>query len=856
MSRRRGGKTAAALLSGSSDVSEMEPVEVFCRLRPVTPPGSHECAKQVSFNRLRLIPPESAVAKNPLAKPTESEFTEVLEGSMEQGQIFERVCSSLVSDLVIGKNGLLFAYGITGSGKTYTMTGNPEATGILPRALDILFNSISDLLTPPCVFYPDGYNRFHIRSEGAAQLARQDASRRHRTNPNPHGQKANGRRKREGSDDDWEMVPREKENGRVAEVDEDNGYAVFVSYVEIYNNYVYDLLDPQLRSSGGGKLASKGPLRDDVTKMTYVSELTEVEVSSTDEAFQLFISGQQNRRIAQTALNAESSRSHSVFNIRLVQAPLDASGSQLLQDKSKVHVSQLSLVDLAGSERSNRTGNSGDRMAESSHINASLMTLRRCIETLRENQKGGKAGLVPYRESRLTYLFKSYFEGKGKVRMVVCVNPSSADYEENLHVMQFAEMTQEVAVARGEELDYGRLFPDLPSGRRNAAKYQAAVEAELAAAATGQVNSSSQPYLFDSLPRLRPGAAFTDATMASMREAILARRQSRQNFTAATMTHADEGLQKLSLYVNTAEINRRALRDLENAIPQLEKENADTRAQARLHTRTIADLRSRLAKAESDETLRLHSERVHRRKEKDLEAKVKMSEARFAAMRDALAPINSGGTDGGGSASLPRQSQTGAPRPAPRSSSRSRATAQTLSLPRTAKAPLYPRLPTIPGTPAPPSTTSTTDGTTQEDSLQSQERGRTRLAAGRTEAGGTPTLDPRTRRRSKSLTIHHEPENKVPGAALTSDFKAGRTRRTSRPRSGDLAQASDYALTHQELDDHGNVRTSLYKADVLPTIAGGSAVVFNDVEELSHRDLKRPSPPGNRRKDKAKKHRH
>ena len=68
--------------------------------------------------------------------------------------------------------------------------------------------------------------------------------------------------------------------------------------------------------------------------------------------------------MAHTALNTESSRSHSVFNIRLVQAPLDVKGEEVLQDKGKVVVSQLSLVDLAGSERTGRTGSSGDRLKE------------------------------------------------------------------------------------------------------------------------------------------------------------------------------------------------------------------------------------------------------------------------------------------------------------------------------------------------------------------------------------------------------------------------------------------------------------------------------------------------------------
>ena len=76
------------------------------------------------------------------------------------------------------------------------------------------------------------------------------------------------------------------------------------------------------------------------------------------------VTGQKRRRVAETQLNHESSRSHSVFTIRLVQAPLDPSGEEVIQDKTKVTVSQISLVDLAGSERTSRTNSSGDRLRE------------------------------------------------------------------------------------------------------------------------------------------------------------------------------------------------------------------------------------------------------------------------------------------------------------------------------------------------------------------------------------------------------------------------------------------------------------------------------------------------------------
>ncbi|XP_069314344.1 kinesin-like protein KIF23 [Eulemur rufifrons] len=239
-----------------------------------------------------------------------------------------------------------------------------------------------------------------------------------------------------------------KEFCKAEEVDEDSVYGVFVSYIEIYNNYIYDLLEEVPFDPIKPKPPQSKLLREDKNHNMYVAGCTEVEVKSTEEAFEVFWRGQKKRRIANTHLNRESSRSHSVFNIKLVQAPLDADGDNVLQEKEQITISQLSLVDLAGSERTNRTRAEGNRLREAGNINQSLMTLRTCMDVLRENQMYGTNKMVPYRDSKLTHLFKNYFDGEGKVRMIVCVNPKAEDYEESLQVMRFAEVTQEVEVAR------------------------------------------------------------------------------------------------------------------------------------------------------------------------------------------------------------------------------------------------------------------------------------------------------------------------------------------------------------------------------------------------------------------------
>lgn len=88
---------------------------------------------------------------------------------------------------------------------------------------------------------------------------------------------------------------------------------------------------------------------------------------------------------------------------------------QVFLDNNKVSVSTLSLVDLAGSERTSRTQADGIQLKEAGNINSSLMVLRTCMETLRDNQAGGPTKIVPFRDSKLTHLFKNFFEGEGKV---------------------------------------------------------------------------------------------------------------------------------------------------------------------------------------------------------------------------------------------------------------------------------------------------------------------------------------------------------------------------------------------------------------------------------------------------------
>ncbi|XP_054476149.1 kinesin-like protein KIF23 isoform X2 [Anoplopoma fimbria] len=446
--RRPGPKKASNI--------EKDPVGVYCRIRPLGAEDEECCVEMISSSTIQLHAPDGLKAnRNGEYKETQYSFKKVFGINTTQMELFEDVAKPLIEDLIHCKNGLLFTYGVTGSGKTFTMTGSPGEGGLLPRCLDMLFNTIGPFQAKRFVFKPDDKNGMEVQGQVDALLERQKRDSQQSVPKTPSS--------RQKADPEFADMINSEEACKSENVDEDCCYSVFVSYIEIYNNYIYDLLEDAPFDPIRPKPPQSKILREDQNHNMYVAGCTEVEVKSTEEAFEVFWKGQKKRRIANTELNRESSRSHSVFTVKLAQAPLDADGDHILQDKNQVNVSQLCLVDLAGSERTSRTRAEGSRLREAGNINQSLMTLRTCMEVLRENQMCGTNKMVPYRDSKVTHLFKNYFDGEGKVRMIVCVNPKADDYDETMLVMRFAEMTQEVEVARPID----RPICGLTAGRRH-----------------------------------------------------------------------------------------------------------------------------------------------------------------------------------------------------------------------------------------------------------------------------------------------------------------------------------------------------------------------------------------------------
>lgn len=416
--------------------SNVQSVQVFCRIKP-NDTSAPSCVEAVNGTTLKIIGSRAG-----LLKETLHTFTAVHGENDSQHAIFQNVAFPLVSELLDGKNGLLLTYGTTGSGKTYVMQGSSKEAGILSLSLDVIFNSVGNRQTKKYVVKPDGLNGFDIQSESDAIMER------HRLDYQQRLKLPRGNNLIEGNNKDRTSL--------TVDVPSKALYAVFISLVEIYNNSVFDLLTES--TDAPGKTMASRALREDAQRNVYVSGCAEIEVKSTEDALKIFSIGQKRRRIGLTALNPESSRSHCVFMIRLVRTGFDERYNEAIEDKSLLTVSQLCLVDLAGSERASRAGTHGDRLKEASSINNCLMNLRKCLQVLREIQStqgpmglatpGGTSRVVPYRDRRLTHLFKNYFEGNGRVVILVCIRQSVEDYDETMNVLKFAETSQEVSTFR------------------------------------------------------------------------------------------------------------------------------------------------------------------------------------------------------------------------------------------------------------------------------------------------------------------------------------------------------------------------------------------------------------------------
>ncbi|KAI9710746.1 MAG: kinesin-like protein Klp8 [Bogoriella megaspora] len=210
---------------------------------------------------------------------------------------------------------------------------------------------------------------------------------------------------------------------------------VEVSYLEIYNERVRELLNP----------ATKGNLkvREHPSTGPYVEDLAKLVVRSFQEIENLMDEGNKARTVAATNMNETSSRSHAVFTLTLTQKRHDV---ETKMDTEKV--AKISLVDLAGSERATSTGATGARLKEGAEINRSLSTLGRVIAALADMSTGkakkNASSMVPYRDSVLTWLLKDSLGGNSLTAMIAAISPADINFEETLSTLRYADSAKRI----------------------------------------------------------------------------------------------------------------------------------------------------------------------------------------------------------------------------------------------------------------------------------------------------------------------------------------------------------------------------------------------------------------------------
>lgn len=249
-----------------------------------------------------------------------------------------------------------------------------------------------------------------------------------------YGQTGSGKTHTMGTTFDGQMneemgvIPRAIEDifQKIDEMSE-NDFTVQCSFVELYQEKLYDLLSSSPRDQ------SIVDLRE-VDSKVVIPNLTEINVKTTLETIKCLIQGSSDRAVGATAMNAVSSRSHAIFTISLQKVPKE--------DPTAATIAKFHLVDLAGSERSKKTLAVGEQFKEGVKINQGLLALGNVISALGSAQQNG--GHVGYRDSKLTRLLQDSLGGNSMTLMIACVSPADYNNDETLGTLRYADRAKKI----------------------------------------------------------------------------------------------------------------------------------------------------------------------------------------------------------------------------------------------------------------------------------------------------------------------------------------------------------------------------------------------------------------------------
>ncbi|XP_074069369.1 kinesin-like protein KIF3A isoform X5 [Macrotis lagotis] len=283
-------------------------------------------------------------------------FDTVFGPDSKQLDVYNLTARPIIDSVLEGYNGTIFAYGQTGTGKTFTMEGVravPELRGIIPNSFAHIF-------------------------------------------------------------------------GHIAKAEGDTRFLVRVSYLEIYNEEVRDLL--------GKDQTQRLEVKERPDVGVYIKDLSAYVVNNADDMDRIMTLGHKNRSVGATNMNEHSSRSHAIFTITIECSEKGIDGNM------HVRMGKLHLVDLAGSERQAKTGATGQRLKEATKINLSLSTLGNVISALVD----GKSTHVPYRNSKLTRLLQDSLGGNSKTMMCANIGPADYNYDETISTLRYANRAKNI----------------------------------------------------------------------------------------------------------------------------------------------------------------------------------------------------------------------------------------------------------------------------------------------------------------------------------------------------------------------------------------------------------------------------
>ncbi|GAB5566692.1 kinesin-like protein KIF3A isoform X5 [Prionailurus iriomotensis] len=365
-------------------------VKVVVRCRPLNEREKSMCYKQaVSVDEMRgTITVHKTDSSN--EPPKTFTFDTVFGPESKQLDVYNLTARPIIDSVLEGYNGTIFAYGQTGTGKTFTMEGVravPELRGIIPNSFAHIF-------------------------------------------------------------------------GHIAKAEGDTRFLVRVSYLEIYNEEVRDLLGKDqtqrlevlatttlafsyYHSDQSGKTLYQQKDDDWLKALSvkerpdvgvYIKDLSAYVVNNADDMDRIMTLGHKNRSVGATNMNEHSSRSHAIFTITIECSEKGVDGNM------HVRMGKLHLVDLAGSERQAKTGATGQRLKEATKINLSLSTLGNVISALVD----GKSTHVPYRNSKLTRLLQDSLGGNSKTMMCANIGPADYNYDETISTLRYANRAKNI----------------------------------------------------------------------------------------------------------------------------------------------------------------------------------------------------------------------------------------------------------------------------------------------------------------------------------------------------------------------------------------------------------------------------